>query len=223
MNFYTFSRNDESLQRLGDTLSATSRQIRAKRINVNLKINILAYVVEVIGGLIICGGAGTSSGRMLYPIAAWYGLVVPSCYLVNNEGTKTLIMKHGWTSVLRNLLSKKQPRETASTSTTAEVEAQNNEQVDHSAPTPGKGPGNKNSDQKALKGDAFAGPSKSDAHNPKITSPDIGVFHISGNIRIHPGSNTCKEILPLFHPRLVSYLRSPTHCKNAEDVIVIDL
>ena len=223
MIFYTFSRNDESLQRLGDTLSATSRQIRAKRINVNLKINILAYVVEVIGGLIICGGAGTSSGRMLYPIAAWYGLVVPSCYLVNNEGTKTLIMKHGWTSVLMNLFFKKQPRGSASTSTTDEVEARNNEQVDHSAPTPGKGPGNKNSDKKASEGDAFSRPSKSYENNLKITSSAIGVFHISGNLMSHPGSNPCQEVLPLFHPRLVSYLRSPKDCKHAEDVIVIDL
>ena len=222
MIFYTFSRNDESLQRLGDTLSATSRQIRAKRINVNLKINVLAYAVEVIGGLIICGGAGISSGRMLYPIAAWYGLVVPSCYLINNEDTKMLIMKHGWTSVLRNLFFKKQPRETASTSTKDEVEAQDNEQVDHDAPAPGKRRGNKNSDKKVPKVDAFPGSSKSDANNLKITSPGIGVSHISGNLRSHPGSNKCQEILPLFHPRLVSYIKSPTDCKNVRDVIVID-
>ena len=132
-------------------------------------------------------------------------------------------MKHGWTSVLRDLFFKKQPRETASTNTTHQVEAQNNEQDGHRAPTPGKGPGNKNSDKNAPKDDAFPGPSKSDANNLKITSPGIGVFHISGNLRSHPRSNTCQEILPLFHPRLVNYLRSPTDCKKDEDVIVIDL
>ena len=131
-------------------------------------------------------------------------------------------MKHGWTSVLRNLFFKKQPRETASTSTKDEVEAQDNEQVDHDAPAPGKRRGNKNSDKKVPKVDAFPGSSKSDANNLKITSPGNCVSHISGNLRSHPGSNKCQEILPLFHPRLVSYLKSPTDCKNVGDVIVID-
>ena len=132
-------------------------------------------------------------------------------------------MKHGWTSVFRDLFFKKQPRETASTNTTHQVEAQNNEQDGHRAPTPGKGPGNKNSDKKAPKGDAFPRTSKSGANNPKITSPAIGVFHISGNLRNHHRSNTCQELLPLFHHRVVSYVRSPKDCKNADDVIVIDL
>ena len=222
MNSHSFRRNDESLRRLGDTLSASSRQIRAKRINVNLKINILAYVVEVIGGLIICSGAGASSGIILYPIAAWYGLVVPSCYLVNNDDTKTLIMKYGWISVLRTLFTTKKSRETASARTKDEIESQGDEEVDPRALTPSKGPKNKNFDKNSTKFNAFQGPSKSDPNDLKITSPGIGVSHISGNLRSHPGSNKCQEILPLFHPRLVSYLKSPTDCKNVGDVIVID-
>ena len=223
MNSYIFSRNEESLRRLGDTLSARSRKIRAKRINVNLKVNVLAYVVEVIGGLIICCGSGASSGRMLYPIAAWYGLVVPSCYLVNNDDTKTLIMKYGWISVLWNLFTTKKSRETASARTKDEVESQSDEEVDPRAPMPSKGPKNKNSSKKSTKCNAFQGPSKSDANDLKITSPGIGVFHISGNLRCHPETKTCHEILPLFRPRPVSYLGSRTACKNAGDVIVIDL
>ena len=223
MNSYTFSRNEESLRRLGDTLSARSRKIRAKRINVNLKVNVLAYVVEVIGGLIICCGSGASSGRMLYPIAAWYGLVVPSCYLVNNDDTKALILKHGWAPVLRNLFAKKKPREIASSSTTDEVEAQNCKQVEPRAPISGKRPGNKKRDKKAPTGDAIQGRYKSGANNLRITRSSIGVFHISGNIRNQPGSKTNPEILPLFQPRPVSYLGSHKTCRNADDVIVIDL
>ena len=219
--FLFSSRNDESLRRLGDTLSATSRQMRAKRINVNLMINVLAYVVEVIGGLIICAGA--SFGRMLYPIAVWYGLVVPSCYLVNNDDTKMIIMRHGWTSALRTLFATKQSKETVSTSTTDKVETQNDEQVDPRAPTSDKGPGNKMSDKKSTKGHAFQRPSKSDANKLEITSPSIGVFHISGNLRIHPEKKIDQKRLPLFHPRSVSYLGRRAACKNAGDVIVIDL
>ena len=220
--FLFSSRNDESLRRLGDTLSATSRQTRAKRINVNLMINVLAYVVEVIGGLIICAGA--SFGRMLYPIAVWYGLVVPSCYLVNNDDTKMIIMRHGWTSALRNLFATKQSKETVSTSTTDEVETQNDEQVDPRASTSDKGPGNKMLDKKSTKIiNAFQGPSESDANNLEITSPSKGVFHISGNLRIHPEKKTDQKILPLFHPRPVRYLGRRAACRNAGDVIVIDM
>ena len=216
--FLFSSRNDESLRRLGDTLSATSRQMRAKRINVNLMINVLAYVVEVIGGLIICAGA--SFGRMLYPIAVWYGLVVPSCYLVNNDDTKMIIMRHGWTSALRNLFATKQSKETVSTSTTDKVETQNDEQDDTTAPTSDHGTGNKKSDKKS---NTFLGPSKSDANNIEITSTSIGVFQISGNLRIHPKKKVDQEILPLFHPRPVSYLGRRAACRNAGDVIVIDM
>ena len=223
MKSHHFRRNDESLRRLGDTLSASSRQIRAKRINVNLKINILAYVVEVIGGLIICSGAGASSERMLYPIAVWYGLVVPSCYLVNNDDTKTLIMKYGWISVLRTLFTTKKSRETASARTKDEIESQGDEEVDPRALTPSKGPKNKNFDKNSTKFNAFQGPSKSDPNDLKITSPGIGVFHISGNLGCHLETKTCHEILPLFRPRPVSYSGSRTACKNAGDVIVIDL
>ena len=129
---YDSSCNEESVRRLGSTLSARSRQVRAKRININLKVNALAYLVEVIGGLLLFGGSCFSTGKKLFPVLFWYGLVVPSCYLVNNDETKMLIMKHGWTTVLRSLFARKQPRNALTGShqrrVAAGLETQNDEE-----------------------------------------------------------------------------------------------
>ena len=109
-SFYC-SRNEESLRRLGDMLSARSRLIRAKRLNINLKINGLAYLVEVVGGILIIFLFSLSSTlKIIFPFCLWYGLLVPSCYLVNNADTKTLIMKHGWLTALSRVYTEKQPQ-----------------------------------------------------------------------------------------------------------------
>ena len=82
---------------------------------------------------------------------------------------------------------------------------------------------NKKSDKTSTKDNAFQGPSKSDANNLEIASPSIGVFRISGNLRIHPEKKIDQKRLPLFHPRSVSYLGRRAAGKNAGDIIVIDL
>ena len=106
-NFY-FRTNKERLKRLGHTLSTKSRQYRAKRIKINIIINGIAYLTEVLGGIVMIGLA------FLRPMvitnigtAIWYALIIPSCYLMNSNENKDSIMEHGWTNLARDLYAKK--------------------------------------------------------------------------------------------------------------------
>ena len=225
---YDSSCNEESVRRLGSTLSARSRQVRAKRININLKVNALAYLVEVIGGLLLFGASCISTGKKLFPVAFWYGLVVPSCSLVNNDETKMLIMKHGWTTVLRSLFAKKGPRNPLTlshpTSSTAGVETKNNKEAAPRAPEiPGKIPLNAIEHGEAPKNTNSLRISTSKCSGKKLTNVGIGVFYISGNPQTNLGSKTHQETLPLFHPRPHRCLKTNATPNNAGNITVVDM
>ena len=91
-------------------MSITSRQYRAKRITVNVKVNALSYVVEMLGGVIIAALSFLRHAHILYTIGMiWYGSVIPSCYLINFSDTKNSIIDEGWAAGLSKLYKKKEP------------------------------------------------------------------------------------------------------------------
>lgn len=91
-------------------MSITSRQYRAKRITVNVKVNALSYVVEMLGGMIIAALSFLRHAHILYTIGMiWYGSVIPSCYLINFSDTKNSIIDEGWATGLSKLYKKKEP------------------------------------------------------------------------------------------------------------------
>ena len=45
--------NEDRMKQLGKSVSTRSKQYRIKRIDINVKINVLAYSVEVLGGLLL--------------------------------------------------------------------------------------------------------------------------------------------------------------------------
>ena len=89
---------------------------RAKRINVNVKINAIAYLVEVIGGLFIFSLAFLATlapnvrtnGYVYITIQLLYGNIIPSCYLMNNSNFKSVVMKNGWIAAISKVYSKTQ-------------------------------------------------------------------------------------------------------------------
>ena len=109
---FFFSSNAERLKQFGKSLSNTSRIYRAKRIDVNVKINLLAYLAEVLGGIIVCCLALLTIPIFMYVgVLMWYGIVIPSCYLINSADNKTSIIEEGWVNVISKLYKKKSPRE----------------------------------------------------------------------------------------------------------------
>ena len=111
ININIYRANDERIKNFGKSLSAKSRQYRTKRIDVNVKINALAYSVEVLGGFIVGSMAFLRPPTYLYTgTQIWYGIVIPSCYLVNCSDIKRSIMENGWIAAISNLYSKKKPK-----------------------------------------------------------------------------------------------------------------
>ena len=94
--FIYFRTNEDKLRRIGKYLSLQSKQYRAKRININIKINLLVYSVEVLGGVIFCLLSLTPREEIMYFFSIiWYGIVIPSCYLINSNHSKETIMDEG--------------------------------------------------------------------------------------------------------------------------------
>ena len=89
---------------------------RAKRINLNVKINAIAYLVEVIGGLVVFSLAFLptltptmgSNGFVYISIQVLYGNIIPSCYLMNNSNFKSIVMDNGWIEAMSTVYSKAQ-------------------------------------------------------------------------------------------------------------------
>ena len=224
-SFYC-SLNEDSLQRLGDIVSARSRLIRAKRIKINLKINGIAYLVEVVGGVLICTLAISSTLKLFFPFSLWYGLVVPSCYLINNEDTKTLIMKYGWLTALSRVYTEKKPQNTLPTQRQGpkkmEVTLLENKDADTRIPkTHRKTISNEvNQNNRCISKKNDANPN---ANNGKALSTPIEVFHISGQIKKQRESNKCRPLTPLFHKRHKNRLRKDKICDPTDNITVIDI
>ena len=228
-SFYC-SRNEESLRRLGDTLSARSRLIRAKRININLMINGLAYLVEVVGGILIIFLFSLSSTlKIIFPFCLWYGLVVPSCYLINNDDTKTLIMKHGWLIALSRVYTEKQPQNPLPTQrqrqNKLEVKSLKNQDADIRIPkTHQKTISNEvNQNAQLISEKNVETPY---ANSGKVLSTPVEVLHISGRIKKHSESKKCQPGTPLFrtrHKNLYSEIIKEKICDRTDVITVIDI
>ena len=80
--------------------------------DVNVKINVLAYLAEVLGGVIVFCLALVQFPIFLYAaILIWYGIVIPSCYLMNSSDNKKSIIEKGWVNAISNLYRRKDPRD----------------------------------------------------------------------------------------------------------------
>ena len=113
----TITRSEEqSLKNIGKTMTIQRKKNRAKRINLNVKINAIAYLVEVIGGLVVFSLAFLptltptmgSNGFVYISIQVLYGNIIPSCYLMNNSNFKSIVMDNGWIAAMSTVYSKPQ-------------------------------------------------------------------------------------------------------------------
>ena len=103
-----YRKNEERLEKFGKSLAVQSKQYRAKRIDVNVKINGLGYLAEVLGGVLITLLAFHHKVSILNTFALfWYGNVIPSCYLINFVHNKKSIMNDGWRTTISQLYRKK--------------------------------------------------------------------------------------------------------------------
>ena len=101
-------RFDERGQR-NRALSIDCRQYRTRRIAINVRINGLAYVVEVLGGFVIGAFQFLPPANFLYIAAqTWYGSIIPSVYLMNCDDIKVFVMNHGWLTALSKIYAKKE-------------------------------------------------------------------------------------------------------------------
>ena len=100
--------NEQRLKKLGKSLSVESKQYRAKRINVNVKINGLGYLAEILGGFLMLLTTFHHKVSIQNTVALfWMGNVIPSCYLINFVHHKKGIMNDGWVSTISQLYRKK--------------------------------------------------------------------------------------------------------------------
>ena len=107
-----YSSNERRLKEFDKSISVRSRQYRAKRININVKINSLAYIVEVLGGVIMGGLALVPPATFLYlGTQMWYGNIIPSCYLINSSDIKDYIMDNGWWNGFSKIYSKRDSKD----------------------------------------------------------------------------------------------------------------
>ena len=100
--------NEQRLKKLGKSLSVESKQYRAKRINVNVKINGLGYFAEILGGFLMLLTTFHHKVSIQNTVALfWMGNFIPSCYLINFVHHKRGIMNDGWISTISQLYRKK--------------------------------------------------------------------------------------------------------------------
>ena len=103
--------NEDRMKQLGKSVSTRSKQYRVKRIDINVKINVLAYSVEVLGGFLLGCLSLVHPATFLYiAVEIWYGNVIPACYLLNSSGTKAFIMEQGWVMAVSKLFTKSKPK-----------------------------------------------------------------------------------------------------------------
>ena len=102
--------NEDRLKHLGKSVSSRSKQYRIKRIDINVKINVLAYSVEVLGGFLLGCLSLVHPATFLYiGVEIWYGNVIPACYLLNSSDTKAFIMEQGWVIALSKIFKNSKP------------------------------------------------------------------------------------------------------------------
>ena len=108
IDFYYYSENNERLAKFGKSLSVTSRQYRAKRIAVNVKVNGLGYLAEMLGGILSSALMFFKDAHIMYVfMLIWFGNVIPACYLINFDDNKKSIIEDGWISTFSKVFRNK--------------------------------------------------------------------------------------------------------------------
>ena len=104
-----FSRHlEEREERFSKSLSTRSRQYRVRRTYLNVRIHFLAYMTEVLGSIFLTSLSLIRSATPLYMgFLLWYHVITPSCYLVNSNDIKELILEDGWRVGLSKIYSRK--------------------------------------------------------------------------------------------------------------------
>ena len=141
-----FRGNEERLKKFGKAVSLQAKQSRAKRIEVNVKVNSLAYTAEVLGGFVIGVLALVPPATYLYTATIiWYGNIIPSCYLINSSDMKNFIIDLGWSNALSNLYKKRLPKDrpTSSHKKNLKVKVMDSSSKDANVDTIGQGPNGK--------------------------------------------------------------------------------
>ena len=123
-----FRSNAQRMRYIGQTMSAQRKKNRTKRININVRINVIAYLAEVLGGLVAISLAflpsltntTNSNGYIYITIMILYGNIIPSCYLMNNTNFKSFVMDNGWIAAMSTVYSTNQ----GETKTTNEQQAE---------------------------------------------------------------------------------------------------
>ena len=102
-------------------MTAQRKKNRARRININVKVNAIAYLAEVMGGVAVFAVAFlptitntvNSNGYVYITIHVLYGNIIPACYLMNNSRFKSFAMDEGWISAMSTVFSNSQGTEEA--------------------------------------------------------------------------------------------------------------
>ena len=105
--------NEQRLKNIDKTMTAQRKKNRARRININVKVNAIAYLAEVMGGVAVFAVAflptitntENSNGYVYITIQVLYGNIIPACYLMNNSKFKSFAMDEGWIAAMATVFS----------------------------------------------------------------------------------------------------------------------
>ena len=97
-------------------MTAQRKKSRARRININVKVNAIAYLAEVMGGVAVFAVAflptitntENSNGYVYITIQVLYGNIIPACYLMNNSKFKSFAVDEGWIAAMSTVFSNSQ-------------------------------------------------------------------------------------------------------------------
>ena len=111
-----FRSNEQRLKNIDKTMTAQRKKNRARRININVKVNAIAYLAEVMGGVAVFAVAflptitntGNSNGYVYITIQVLYGNIIPACYLMNNSKFKSFAVDEGWIAAMSTVFSNSQ-------------------------------------------------------------------------------------------------------------------
>ena len=104
--FATFSFRDNGADFLKKVLSIQDRNIRRRRVNVNIQVTFLSWVIEFFTGAILLV-VYFSEQHFIH----WYELldgilisiILPSTYIINREVTKDIIIVRNWLAGIRSI------------------------------------------------------------------------------------------------------------------------
>ena len=105
--------NEQRLKNIDKTMTAQRKKNRARRFNINVKINTIAYLAEVMGGVAVFAVAflptitntENSNGYVYITIQVLYGNIIPACYLINNSKFKSFAIDEGWIAAMSTVFS----------------------------------------------------------------------------------------------------------------------